>query len=292
MKLMSLAKEPLVQFLVFGVALFGVYAVVAEPEPSSDRDRIVVTAGEVERLANYWEKRRLRPPAPDELARMISEHVREEVLYREALALGLDRDDAVIRRLMRQKYEFVTQDLGFVPKPDRQTLLDWYDANAERYRTAPRLSFTQVQVSLDRRGTAGEQDALLMLASLRAGTSPGAIGGDGQLLQADHREVPVYEIAALFGPGFAESLAELEPGKWSGPIQSGYGLHLVRVDKRAEGALPSFETVEAQLLADWTYEQRQMANDEIFARLLGRYEVVVERPAAAPAAPEPARERW
>jgi peptidyl-prolyl cis-trans isomerase C len=280
----TLLKEPLLHFLLIGAALFGAYAVVAEPAPSDVGHRIVVTAGEVGRLASYWEKRRLRPPTDDELAGLIDEHIREEVLYREALALGLDRDDAVIRRLMRQKYEFVAQDLAVAPEPDRETLLAWYDANRERYRSAPRLSFTQVHFDIDRRGSEGERDARLVLASLRGGASPEALGaGDGRLLDPDHRDVSAGDVAALFGQDFADAVLALDPGGWSGPVRSGYGLHLVRIDERTEGAVPPFEAVEAQVLADWTYEQRQKANDAIFARLLERYELVVEDPPDAAA---------
>lgn len=281
---LRIVRDPLLHFMVIGGAIFAAFWIVAEPEPAAGREEIVVTAGEVERLAAFWEKRRLRPPTPEELDGLVDEHVREEVLYREALALGLDRDDAVIRRLLRQKLEFVIQDLAVPEEPDAAELAAWFEANRERYRSPERLSFSQVYFDTDRRGAGGEDAARLVLAGLRAGTGSAGVG-DGGLLEPSYRDRTGPEVAALFGDAFAAALSPLEPGVWSGPIRSGYGLHLVRVDERREGAPLPFEAVEAQVRADWAYVQRRRANDETYARLRERYEVIVEAPDADGARP-------
>lgn len=276
-------REPLLHFLVIGTAIFGLYGLVHEPTISDASNRIVVTANDVDRLRSLWEKRHMRPPTADELAGLIEEHVREEVLYREALALGLDRDDSVIRRHLSQKLEFVTEDLAAAREPDAGELAAWFAADRERYRTPTRLSFTQVYFNLDRRGAAGEREARLMLASLRDGTLAGDAvpPGDGRLLDATYRDRTVPEVAALFGSEFAEAVSQLDPGTWSGPIPSGYGLHLVRLDARMPGAVPPFAEVEDRVRFDWADEQRRQTNEAVFKELLARYDVVVEGDVAA-----------
>jgi peptidyl-prolyl cis-trans isomerase C len=276
-------REPLVHFLLIGAVIFAAYGLVAPPQPAADRERIVVTTGDVTRLSSLWEKRWRRPPTQAELDGLVAEHIREEVLYREALALGLDRDDAAIRRLLRQKYEFVTQDLAVAAEPHTAELATWYEANRERYRKTPRLSFTQVQFNLDPRGPDSEGEAALALASLRGGKALPEELGHGQLLDTAYRELSGQEVAAIFGPDFAEAVSRLETGVWSGPIRSGYGIHLVRLDALTPASDRPFEEVEERVRADWAYEKRQEANEAILRRLLDRYDVVVERPV------EPAR---
>lgn len=271
-----IAREPLVHFLLIGGVLFGVYGATAEPEATSPDNRIVMTAGDIERLETLWQKRWQRPPTEAEVAGLINEQIREEVLYREALALGLDRDDTVIRRLLRQKFEFVTQDLAASREPSAEELAGWFEANREQYRTPPRLSFTQVYFDLDRRGAAGEQAARVVLASLRAGDAGPDGLGDGRLLDRTYRGSTAQEVALLFGQDFVNALMRLEPGVWSGPIASGYGLHLVRLEGRQVGVTPPLAEIEAKVRADWVHAQRQEANEAIYRQLLARYEVVIE----------------
>jgi parvulin-like peptidyl-prolyl isomerase len=220
--------------------------------------------------------RRQRPPTAEELSNLIEEHIRDEVLYREALALGLDRDDSVIRNRLRQKYEFLTQDLAIDPEPDDEMIAAYYDANSERYQIAPRFSFNQVFFNLDRRGAAGERQARLALAGLRDGSTDAAALGDGQMLADIYRDTTLREIEAQFGRDFAAALSELDPGVWSGPIASGYGLHLVRLDARSTDEVRPLAEVEERVRSDWAHEQREAANEAIFQQLRTRYQVVVE----------------
>lgn len=271
-------REPLLHFLLIGAAIFGFYSLISVQSVGVNPDRIVVSSGDIQRLAGLWEKRWQRPPTAEELEGLIGEYVREEVLYREALALGLDRDDTVIRRLLRQKFEFVTQDLAVAPEPDAAALSAFYQANRERYRKPARLSFSQIFFNLDRRGAAGEQDARLVLASLRdAPDDKGLAGlGDGTMLDQTYRNMSVDEIDLHFGSDFSAALSQLEPGVWSGPIRSGYGLHLVRVNSRSAGEVLALADIEDRVRTDWAYEQRQQANEAIYRQLLARYEVIVE----------------
>jgi len=273
-----LLREPLVHFTLLAGALF---VVLSEPDTSADVPddrRIVISTAEVERMAVAWTQRWQRPPSEGELAGMVREAIREQVLYREAMALGLDRDDVVIRRHLRQKYEFVTQDLAYDIDPDEATLRAYYDAQPERYAKTAQLSFSHILFNTDRRGAAAEADAAQALADLQAATGPEAADllGDTTSLPSGFKKMDAAEVKAMFGPDFATSLLRLEPGRWSGPIPSGYGLHLVWVSERNSGGPITFEAVRQRVKDDWVYEQRIAANEAIFLKLLERYEVVVE----------------
>jgi peptidyl-prolyl cis-trans isomerase C len=281
-------REPLLHFLVIGAGLFAVYGFLHGPVEPPRNDRIVVAAADVERLASVFGKTRMRPPTAEETEHLIAEFVREEVLYREALALGLDRDDVAIRRLLRQKFEFLTQDLAVEREPERAKLVAWYEAHTERYREPARITFTQVYFDIDRRRGDGERQATVALASLRNGTGISDALGDGQLLDTVYEDKTEQDVAAMFGPDFAAAVLQLQPGLWSGPIRSGYGIHLVRLDARSPGRERSFEAVADQVQNDWAYAERHAANEEIYRRLLDRYEVVVE-PSATSSGDEGAR---
>jgi len=178
------------------------------------------------------------------------------------------------------KFEFLTEDLAAAREPTAAELAAFFDANRDRYRVPPRLSFTQVYFNPDRRGAAAAADAEVTLAGLRAGLAEtaGAGLGDRVMLDAQYRQQTPQEITAIFGHEFADTLTALEPGAWSGPIASGYGLHLVRIDERIDAREPALTEVDAQVRTDWSYEQRRQANDAIYRRLLARYSVVIEEP--------------
>jgi hypothetical protein len=281
-RLGHLMREPLVHFLILAGLLFALLPEAKAPEDIPDNGRIVISAEEVERLAMAWMQRWQRPPSEAELAGMVREAVREQVLYREAMALGLDRDDVVIRRHLRQKYEFVTQDLAYDTDPDEATLLAYYNAHPDRYAQSTQLSFSQILFSKDRRGAAAEADAAQVLADLQSAANPEAADflGDATSLPSGFETISAVEVEAMFGPDFAASLLRQETGRWSGPVPSGYGLHLVWVSERISGGPVAFEAVRQRVKDDWVYEQRVAANEAIFLKLMDRYEVVVEPPAS------------
>lgn len=275
---MRLVREPLIHFLLIGVSVFALQGLTAAPRDTASGNRIVIDAGDLGQLARLWERRWQRAPTPDEMRGLIAERVREEVFYREALALGLDRDDVVIRRHLAQKFAFLTDDLSAARGPDIPELAAWYAANQERYRTPARISFTQIYFSPDRRGAAAGPEARLILARLRAGEpglDPGVLG-DGRLLDATYEDQTAQQVEALFGRAFAASLFPLEVGTWAGPIRSGYGLHLVHVGKMTPGTVPPLGEIEERVRNDWAYEQRQRANEAVYRELLARYSVTIE----------------
>jgi peptidyl-prolyl cis-trans isomerase C len=278
-----LLREPLVHFASLAALLFVFLSEPNTPKDVPDDNRIVISAAEVDRMAMAWTQRWQRPPTEAELAGMVREAVREQVLYREAMALGLDRDDVVIRRHLRQKYEFVTQDLAYDTDPDEATLRAYYNAQPDRYAQSAQVSFSQILFSTDRRGAEAEADAAQALADLNSATGPEAADllGDATSLPPAFEKISADEVEAMFGPDFATSLLRQEAGRWSGPIPSGYGLHLVWVSERISGGPLAFETVRQRVKDDWVYEQRVAANEAIYLKLMDRYEVVVEPPTSA-----------
>lgn len=283
-RLGPLLREPLLHFLILGGLIFWFLSDPSTPGSVEADDRIVISSADVERMALAWTQRWQRPPSEDDLSGLIREAVREQVLYRESLALGLEQDDVVIRRLLRQKYEFLTQDLAYDTDPDEATLRAFYEADPDRYREAARLSFSHILFSPDRRGSSTEADAALTLADLQLATGPQMAEtlGDATSLPSDIEDLDERQVAAMFGPNFTSALLDLEPERWAGPLTSGYGLHLVWVSGRVPGSRRAFEEVRQRVKDDWIYTQRVAANEAVYRKLLERYEVVVEPVASQP----------
>jgi hypothetical protein len=220
-----------------------------------------------------------RPPDSAEMQAQIDDYIREEVLYRTALTLGLDKDDLIVRRRLRQKMEFTFEDT--VPPPREDELRAYFTAHAEKFRTQPVISFRQVFVSLSR-GDKAEIDARHILAQLVQGAPEAADEADSLLLGEGFSQTPLDRIAALFGDDFAQALAKAPPGQWIGPLRSSYGLHLAYVTDAQPAATPPFEQVRAAVEREWYAEHRAAALVAQYKTLLAGYQVVVEKPAPAP----------
>ena len=273
-----LLREPLVHVLLIGAALFVVFRLTggSAAEPAG---RIVISGGEVERLATTFSRLWMRPPTAEELRGLIEKSIREEVYSREAVAMGLDRDDSVIRRRLQQKLEFLSEDVAAQKKPTDAELQAYLRRHPEKFRAETALSFRQVYVG----GAKAERRAEALLARLRAlGTeAPIEDLGDRLSLPSDVEEAPVRDLARDFGPAFAAKLASLPVGSWEGPIESGYGRHLVLVRSRKDGAVPPLESVRDAVLREWQTERRAEVNESIYKSMRARYTVSVELPAWA-----------
>jgi hypothetical protein len=280
--LARLAREPLLHFAAIGAALFVLFAAFGRDPAATDR-RVVVSAGTVAHLTAVFERTWQRPPSPAELEGLVADHVREELLVREAIALGLDRDDVIVRRRLRQKLELLAEGLGRGAEPRDEELAAFLAAHADRYRVEPRVTFRQHYVSRDRRGAAAEADAARLLLQLRAGEAGDAARlADPLPLPAVLRDVPLSEVGRRFGEPFAARLAELAVGEWSGPIESGYGPHVVLVEARSDGRPPALDEVREAVLRDWRTAQAEAAVEELVRTLRAGSEVIVEEPAIVP----------
>lgn len=284
-RLSSLLREPLVHFLVLGLALFSLYG--ALHGGSSGPGAILVTQAQVEHLVLGFTRTWQRGPTQEELEGLIRDYVREEVYYREAMALGLDRDDTVIRRRLQQKLEFLSEDLATIVEPSDADLQAFLHAHPERFRSEPSLSFVHVYLNPQQHGKRLRAEAEMLLARLKkSGTQVDIVSlGDRFLLPSTFEAVSSHEIAQQFGEPFARDLGDVAPGEWHGPLESGYGLHLVFVSVRTEGGVPALEDIRNSVRQAWATEQREAANRALYQKLLERYTVTIERSQPAAAAP-------
>jgi len=274
----TLLREPLFHFLLLGCAFFLVYQLIAENVAGevAERRQITVSASRLESLAAQFEKTWQRSPTEAELGRLAEGYVREEVYYREALALGLDRDDPVVRRRLQQKLQFITEDMAVVEEPDDRQLQQYLDANPDLYRRPALYSFIQVYLNPDVRGERLAADAEALLARLRQGAVDVDSVGDPTLLQSRFSGETGRYVARAFGQRFVQQLDGLPTGSWQGPLQSGYGLHLVYLEQRIEGEMAALAEVRDAVLRDWNAERRRRLNEDIYQEFRKRYEVIFD----------------
>ncbi|MHC5113974.1 MAG: peptidyl-prolyl cis-trans isomerase [Planctomycetota bacterium] len=278
-----LLKEPLLHFVLLGAALFVAFSVVSARMDRPDDDEIVVSAGKIEHLAALFGRTWQRPPTRGELEGLVDDFVREEVAYREGLAVGLDRDDTIIRRRLRQKLEFVAEDLVSRVTPTDDDLEAYLAAHPEQFRLDARLTFRHVFLDPEQRGDAIDADARDLLVTLNGDPSTTDVlaRGDRILLEPGYAAVTQRDVANLFGPRFATALADLAPGSWQGPIASSYGAHLVIVDERRDGRRPELAEVRAAVEREWSNARRTEATEAFYTSLIDRYRVTVQWPDVA-----------
>ncbi len=273
-------KEPLLHFLLLGAGLFLAYRLMPGTVGGGASGEILVTQGQIEHLAAGFAKTWQRPPTPEELAGLVRDRVREEVYCREALAMGLDKDDTVIRRRLRQKMEFVSDDIAAQAEPSDGELRAYLHAHPNTFRVPPWFTFRQVYLDPKKHGDRLALDATQLLARLNQAGSPAdpSTLGDPLLLDSQFSNVSASEVARQFGDKFAARLSGISPGQWQGPIESGYGLHVVLVSERTEGRLPALADVREAVAREWASARRLDANQKFYQELLKRYTVTIEAP--------------
>jgi hypothetical protein len=281
-----LLQEPLLHFLLLGAALFAAYAILSRGG-AGESGRIVVTQGQIESMATLFARTWQRPPDGEELRGLIRSYVREEVLYREGLALGLDRDDPVIRRRVGQKLEFVAEN-GEAAEPSDKDLQAYLDSHRAAFAVEPQFTFRQVYLDPRRHEKALAADAERLLAELnRPGSGRDAAElGDPTLLPHRLERASASEVKRVLGEDFAAALAKLAPGRWQGPINSGYGAHIVLVSVRTEARAPALAEVREVVKREWERARRVEASEKFYQKLLARYAVTVEGPRLAQGDPD------
>jgi hypothetical protein len=275
----KLLREPLAHFLVLGAAVFAAFHLAAD-RGETQEGRIVVTPGTVEHLVTGFSRTWRRPPTAKELDGLVEDYIREEVFYREAVAIGLDKDDTIVRRRMTQKLEFLAGDAIAIVAPTEQDLLTWLERNPDKFRVPPARAFSQVYFKRGRDTESASVAAAKALAQLNrpGGDAVAAQLGDATLLPRVMALSDVDEIGRVFGNEFARQVAQLEPGRWAGPVQSGYGLHLVRVSERAEGGSRPLPEVREAVQREWQAARSREVVDSTYAKLRGKYTVVIQGP--------------
>jgi hypothetical protein len=281
--LAALLREPLLQFLLLGALIFLLDARLGEAEPEQTERTIVLDAGDITRLTEQFRRTWMRPPTPAELDGLLAETVREEVLYREALALGLDRDDPIVRRRLRQKMEFLNADLVADAEPTDAELADFLAANPEPFRRPPRFDLAQVFIDPRRHADPAAHAARLLERLRRQQPPEPAALGDATLLPAGLAHASPRDIAETYGRELADAAADLAPGTWHGPLRSGYGLHLVRVEQVAAGGLPPLDEIRGAVAREWQQARRKEADERFYQALRARWTVEIDAPADPPA---------
>ena len=276
------AREPLLHFLVIGAALFVIYYWRNPSAANSDTSRrIELTNDDLRQLEISWAAQWQRPPTPDEMRNLVEDKVRQEILYREGLALGLDRDDTIVKRRLAQKMEFLSDDVSALHDPSLDELKKWYAKHGAQFTLPSRITFRHLYFSSDKRGSKARDAAVAALAKLpdnSAATIDLTSLGDRFMFQDHYAESTSDQVAKVFGTRFAEELLKLTPGKWNGPVESGLGWHLVWVDAITPRRTPEFEEVDvSEIKSQWLAAQRAETKRELFAAMRARYEIVLPR---------------
>jgi hypothetical protein len=286
---MKLLKEPLLHFIVAGAVLFAAHAWLGGKQVvTNGLEPVRIGKGEVAWLTETWSKQWLRQPSSEELKGLIDGLVNEELLAREAKAIGLDQDDTIIRRRLAQKLNFLVEDTVRLADPTEDQLRTYYGVNASRYQTSARLSFMQLYFN-PKQHQDTEADAKMVLAKLQtmAGHDVAVTVGDPSLLNAELRDVDEQAVTSIFGPQFSRAVFALAAGVWSGPLKSDYGDHLVFVETRTPAMQRHFEEVRDKVLEAWRTEQQQTANRDYIGRLRNKYGIVFDDSVKPLLEPEP-----
>src|SRR5262245_6209346 len=266
----GLLREPLFHFLVLGGALFGAYAWWGRGAHGKRHETVRIGEADVVWLKDTWARQWQREPSEDELRGLVTEYLREEILAREARAMGLDADDPFVRRRLAQKVDFLVRDTSNMAEPTEADLRAFYAAHPEQFADGSRISFTQVYFREEHRDAVA-----IALERLRSGADPMS-EGDASLLETEQRDVPRQAVAAQFGEGFAAALFALPDGGWTGPIASSYGSHLVRITGRRAIGTGDFKAARERVAAAWRDARQREDGERFLATMLEKYAIVAD----------------
>jgi peptidyl-prolyl cis-trans isomerase C len=296
-KIILWLREPLLQFLLIGLVLFAGYAILQKRSGVPSSKQISLTLDDLRQIDVYFESQWHRAPTPQEFTSLVESKVREEVLYREALAMGLDKDDTIVKRRMAQKMQFLAEDVANSHEPTTAELKAWYEKNGQRFALPSRAAFRHLYFSPDRRGPKAHDDAanaLTKIAGHPADSKAAAALADPFMFKDYYGDSSGEQLAKDFGPEFATALFQLKPGSWQGPIESGYGWHLVFIDSITPGRIPAFEEVESDVKTAWLGDQRDQAWRKAYESMRAKYTVFLPSPpenqSAGIPAPPPAKQ--
>ncbi|WP_105101792.1 peptidyl-prolyl cis-trans isomerase [Microbulbifer pacificus] len=269
-------RDPLFHFIVVGMAIFAISALRQAPSTESDIDvrQIVITPDDLMQMQLALRMESLPPRHSAAFDSLIETRVREEVLYREALAMGLDKNDIIVKRRMAQKMDFLAEDISALREPTQKELEDWYEAHTDTFAIPPRITFSHRFFAFDRHGDNARNAARSALAEIASATPADQLG-DPFMFQDYYPDRTPMQISSVFGPDFSRQLSTLPPREWSGPVESGFGWHLVYIDSIVPSRIPEFEEVSAEIKADWFAHQRESFKRTAYELMRAKYEVVL-----------------
>jgi hypothetical protein len=275
---MKIIREPLFHFLLLGATIFAVYG-LATRHKTDKPGEIVVTQGALENLVTGFTRTWQRPPTEEELQGLVRDYIREEAAYREALTLGLDRDDMIVRRRLQQKLEFLSDNLATRTEPSDAELQSFQQTHTGLFQSEPLFSFRQIYFNPQLHGGNLHRDMARALDLERTGSraNTGDLG-DPFLLERSFENLSLSDLKRTFGGQFASALSTASLGVWQGPVASGYGVHLVLVTQRSGGHMPALADVREQVRREWLDAKRKEATDKFYRTILSRYKVKIELP--------------
>ena len=273
-----MTRKPLIHFLSFGFLLAIVLLVLFGLPAGGDEDRrVIINDSDITQLRAGWYRQWRREPTQQELRGLVEQHVREEVLYREALARGFDENDQVVRRAMQQKMEFLGESQAEGAVPGDEEIQAYYALRKEKYRMPGAASFAHIYFNRDERGDNASAAARQTLALLQK-APPDSVDltkfGDPIMLEPYYRDVDEQQVSSLFGSEFSAALFELEPGRWEGPLASGYGLHLVFLTEKEASVIPELDKIKTLLIDDMQTEAAKAAKELFYTEILRNYQIV------------------
>jgi hypothetical protein len=277
--LKKLIHEPLVHFLLIGAGLFLLFGWKGNPASSQNGPQsttITIAGDTIDQLVAAFTRTWMRPPTEGETKGLVENFIRDEIYYREAVALGLDQGDALIRRKLRQKMEFILEDIAAQRKPTDEELERFMTEHRQKYLVDPQIAFREVFVNVDKRGNIAEAYAHQLLKQLEEGADANELS-DRSLINHTPELSPLWKIKKDFGEAFTKQLLAQEPERWSGPLRSGFGLHLVFVDKRVVKPLPQLKDIRDSVKRDWAVALQKKLKDDAYARIRERYTVKIEK---------------
>lgn len=276
---LRLLREPLLHFSIIGALIFLLYAMLEE-QRQNPADLIVVSTARIEQLAAEYQSVWHHLPSESELEQLIEEHIREEVYYRGALELGLDSNDAVVRRRLRQKMEFLMDTGSYLREPTADELESHFADNKKEFASLPGLAFEQIFF-----GTSPNPESLEQALSVLHASPETSVGemGEHTLLPAKLRLSSATAVDGVFGHGFFEKLVELPEGTWAGPVASAYGIHLVRLSELVPAQTPNLEEVRDAVVDHWRVAQATRMREQDYAQRRARFRVEIQSSSSTPA---------
>lgn len=279
----KLFYDPLLHFLLIGALLFILFELLKEPTANIE-NTIVVTSSDITVLQANFARTWQRSPTPQELTGLITEKIRDEMAYREAVAMGLDKNDGIIKKRLRAKLDLLVEDMNALYEPSDEELEKYLKENRQAYLVAPIITFRQIYLNSELRGEKVNNDARSLLGDLQSAGADADISrlGDPTMLPSTMKKSSVYLIKRQFGRSFGQKILELETGKWVGPVSSSYGLHVIYIDEFLPGRLPELTEVRKEVERDWLLQQGKKIKEESYKRLAEQYSVVIEPTPSAP----------
>jgi hypothetical protein len=284
-------REPLLHFLLIGAAGFALYTYLHHGESAAPNYKIYLSLDDLKQLDISFVSQWQRQPTPEEFRGLVEQYIRQEVLYREALAMGLDKDDLIVKRRMAQKMEFLSEDVSGAHEPSTTELRTWFESHARMFMLPERATFRHLYYSIDHHGLNAKKDAeaaLSRIANLSEERGAESAHSDQFMFQDFYGDRAPFQLAKEFGPSFAKELFKLKTGQWQGPIESGYGWHLIWIESIAPGKVPEFEEVEPDVKTAWLADQKALQWQRAYAAMRAKYEVIAPQPPPPAKAPSPA----